>query len=190
MTDWTHTYRQEQIPGANPAGVINAHRPGRQIADAITELQERAITDATLDAQGGLTGSVEVEDGTLILSLRSDDVAPPPEPYEPSGESGPCTNIIVAFNPGNRVLTISGTTLVANNGLVVSSQPFSVQAAIPQTGGTGATDTVTVVTNVRYDNASRTFIREVRNLVFNNGSLVSANTPTEEVFLTLREFTC
>jgi len=87
MTDWTYKYRQEQIPGANPAGVINAHRPGRQIADAITELQERAITDATLDAQGGLTGSVEVEDGTLILSLRSDDVAPPPEPADvlPSG---------------------------------------------------------------------------------------------------------
>jgi hypothetical protein len=190
MANWTHRYRNEQIPPAGAiGGVITAHRPGRQIADAITELQDRVITDIDVQGDGIEDTGSSIVDNTLRLRLRV-DLPDVPEPYEPSGESGPCVNLSASFNSTSRVLTISGTTLVADNGLVVSSQPFSAQVTIPGGETSGLTTSVPVVTSVIYDSASRSFRRESRTLTFTNGRLTAASTPTTTTFLTLQEFAC
>jgi hypothetical protein len=87
MANWTHRYRQEQIPPAGAiGGVITAHRPGRQIADAITELQDRVVTDIEVQGDGIEDTGSSIVDNTLRLRLRVDAPDPtPPGDVLPSG---------------------------------------------------------------------------------------------------------
>jgi len=90
MANWAHTYRNEQIPGPNAAGVITAHRPGRQIADAITELQDRVVTDIDVQGDGIEDTGSSIVDNTLLLRLRVDtpDPTPPGDVLPSGGEPG------------------------------------------------------------------------------------------------------
>jgi hypothetical protein len=72
MADFTHTYREEQIPGASEAGVITAHSPGKLIAKAITELQERVVVDVNVEGTGVEDAGSDITDNTLNLRLRVD----------------------------------------------------------------------------------------------------------------------
>jgi hypothetical protein len=72
MADFTHTYREEQIPGASEAGVITTHTPGRLIAKAVTELQERVVVDVNVDGSGVEDAGSDITDNTLNLRLRVD----------------------------------------------------------------------------------------------------------------------
>jgi hypothetical protein len=72
MANFTHTYREEQIPGASQSGVITAHTPGRLIAKAVTELQERVVTDVNVEGKGVEDAGSDVTDNILNLRLRVD----------------------------------------------------------------------------------------------------------------------
>jgi hypothetical protein len=78
MADWTHKYREEMIP---PQGTITRDTPGKRIAKAVTEIQERAVIEASLQLSGGLTGDAEVRENTLVISIE----APPPGSTFPEG---------------------------------------------------------------------------------------------------------
>ena len=84
---WTRTYRPEQIPPqGSTGGVITAHRPGRFISEAITELQDLVVTDVAVEGEGIEDTGSDVVDNTLTLRLRVDVPAPtPPGDVLPSG---------------------------------------------------------------------------------------------------------
>jgi hypothetical protein len=84
MASWTHTYREEAIPGASESGVITAHTPGRLIAKAVTELQERVVTDVNVEGEGGITATASISDNTLNLTLGAEIPDPLPEGGEPN----------------------------------------------------------------------------------------------------------
>jgi hypothetical protein len=96
MAIWAHLYKKEAIPGANESGVITAHTPGRLIANAITELQERVVTDVEISGSGGIAATGSISDNTLDLDI-SIDLASALEdadiglegPQGPQGEQGP-----------------------------------------------------------------------------------------------------
>lgn len=73
MENWAHKYRHEKIPGPGPNGVINKHTPGKLIAKAITEIQEKAITKVGRVSLTGLNGTVSVKDNTLDVNLAIGD---------------------------------------------------------------------------------------------------------------------
>ena len=88
---WIHTYRPEQVP---PQGVITQTTPGRMIAKAVTEIQERAVVDVDVTLGANLTGSLEIVDNTLVGSLNAvvneaDLPTPEPGPEGPPGPQGP-----------------------------------------------------------------------------------------------------
>ena len=66
MARWAHTYREGQI---TPDGTITEARPGHAIAKAITEIQEKAVTDATVETSGNIQGEVEVSQGVVQIRL-------------------------------------------------------------------------------------------------------------------------
>lgn len=70
MGRWTHTYREGQIP---PGGTITGTRPGRTIAKAITEIQEKAVTDVDLQLSGNIQGQAEVNQGIMRIELAVPD---------------------------------------------------------------------------------------------------------------------
>jgi hypothetical protein len=90
MADFTHTYREEQIPGASQSGVITAHTPGRLIAKAVTELQERVVVDVNVEGTGVEDAGSDVTDNTLNLRLRVEFPEIPeveiPDPLPEGGE--------------------------------------------------------------------------------------------------------
>ena len=66
MAQWTHTYRPGEI---GPQGTISGTQPGRLIALAVTEIQEKAITDIALELSGGLEGGIEFDGNSATISL-------------------------------------------------------------------------------------------------------------------------
>lgn len=73
MTDWAYSYRRGQIPAK---AVIHEHRPGAMLADAVTEIQDRAITNVEVVAGDGLNGSVTVADGSATINISLDETSP------------------------------------------------------------------------------------------------------------------
>jgi hypothetical protein len=150
VANWTHTYRNEQIPGPNAAGVITAHRPGRQIADAITELQDLSVVDCELDLAGPISGSAFVEDNRLRLSLtvNPDDPdggggSPEPGPEGPPGPKGPAG----PQGPQGPSGAFSGSgTVVIGVRYVTASREFQYQTGTLTATGITAGGWVTFLT--------------------------------------------
>jgi hypothetical protein len=84
---WTHTYRKGQI---TPGGTITAQKPGNSIAQAIEEIQEKAVTDVALSLDSSLTGTAAISQNTLRLSLAVTNPRPysDEDPDEDSGQTG------------------------------------------------------------------------------------------------------
>ena len=77
--NWIHTYRPTKIA---VAGTITAQHPGRDIAKAVTEIQEKCITSMTSEVDGisaeiesnnvTITGAGVPSGGTLYQVLQRD----------------------------------------------------------------------------------------------------------------------
>jgi len=87
MSIWSHTYREEAIPGAVGSGVINEHRPGQKLAKAITELQEKVIADIGTVNLVNATGTIEIVDNKLNVSINVNNPEIP-DPLPQDGENG------------------------------------------------------------------------------------------------------
>jgi len=75
MTDWANRYREEMLSGQPViTGDAGAHHPGKKIARAITEIQEKVVTEAALSLDG-LDGEATVEGGVLTITLSVDQQA-------------------------------------------------------------------------------------------------------------------
>jgi hypothetical protein len=72
MANWTHTYREQAIPGPSPSGLITEHRPGQKLAKAVTEIQERVVVDVEADLEGIEDTGTVVENNTLKVRLRTE----------------------------------------------------------------------------------------------------------------------
>lgn len=81
---WTHTYRPDRIL---PQGTITGGRPGQNIAEAITEIQDRAITDVDLALDGSINGEAVIEGNQLTLRLAV-AYPNPPDDESPNGSGG------------------------------------------------------------------------------------------------------
>jgi hypothetical protein len=168
MANFTHTYREEQIPGAVESGVITQHSPGRLIAKAITELQDLVVTDVEVSGSGGITATGSIADNTLDLNISIDlaaaledaDVLPESlvGPQGPQGEPGPA-------GPAGP------------QGPSGSQGPQGPPGAFSGSGS--------VVIGLRYNNGTRA-------LEFQRGTLTATGiTPGNWfVFLQLEEFSC
>ncbi len=69
---WFHRYRPVDI---GTQEVIHEHTPGRKIAEAITELQEKVVADiAAVNLSGLVTLNVTREGNQVVLTI--DDLLP------------------------------------------------------------------------------------------------------------------
>lgn len=108
MADWVNKYREENIPTRGSiGGTITAHIPGKKIAKAITELQERVVTDLDLNLEGIEDTGSQIDNNTLILRLKG---AP---------EGGGLTENVSVVSSGEWPL-LSRQTISIENGLIKS----------------------------------------------------------------------
>jgi hypothetical protein len=132
---WVNTYREESVPMAGAVGgTITNHSPGKRIAKAITEIQDKAVTDVVVTTDGAIGASVEVINNVLQLALSV--IAPPSVPLgsvdpvilggssgsQVSGFSGSIQLVGgVRYNQNARSFEVLTRTLSVDNGLVKSS---------------------------------------------------------------------
>jgi hypothetical protein len=170
VANFTYTYREEQIPGASESGVITAHTPGRKIANAITELQERVVTDVSVSGSGGISASGSVSDNVLTLSVGIDLSAALLDadiglegPQGPQGEQGP---------PG-------------------PAGPRGPQGPQGPQGIAGVTSgSLVVVTDIRYNASTRSMERRQGNITVSSIGVLTISDLGWSAFLTLQEFSC
>jgi hypothetical protein len=116
MADWTYSYRKEQIPGPVAGGVITIHTPGKMIANAITELQERVITDVQVTA--GDQTSARIEANTLYLEIAASDVT---GSATTSGYTGSISQVTgVRYSESDSAFQVQTTTMTYTNGVLAS----------------------------------------------------------------------
>jgi hypothetical protein len=71
MTDWQNRYREEMLSGQPViTGDAGAHHPGKKIARAITEIQEKVVTGVSLELTGDISGAAEINDNVLSINLE------------------------------------------------------------------------------------------------------------------------
>jgi hypothetical protein len=165
VANWTHTYREQEIPGASESGVITSHTPGKKIAQAITEIHEKAITRATITGTGGITVSPpSVINNALSFEIGIDlvnaDIQGPPGPEGPQGPQGP-------------------------EGLQGPPGPQGPQGIPGVVSGT-----ITVVTDVRYNTSTRSMERRQGNITVSSNGVLTISDLGWSAFLTLQEFSC
>jgi hypothetical protein len=167
MANFTHTYREEQIPGPIESGVITAHTPGRKIANAITELQERVVTDVSVSGSGGISVSGSVSDNVLTLSVGIDLSAALLDadiglegPEGPEGPQGP-------------------------QGAQGPQGPQGPQGTPGMTSGS-----VIVVTDIRYNASTRSMERRQGNITVSSNGVLTISDLGWSPFLTLQQFSC
>lgn len=133
MANWTHTYREESIPGPVASGVITSHMPGKKLASAITELQEKVISEIGDVSLEGIRGRFRIENNALSIYL---EVIPPeiPDPIPSGGENGD-------------VLTKQDTAYLWQKKFPSGGKEYQVLVAIPNgsDGITGKWDYVRAV---------------------------------------------
>lgn len=66
---WTHTYREGAL---TPNGTITGTRPGKRIALAITELQQKSVNDVIINPTGGVQAEARIVNNQLIIDISVD----------------------------------------------------------------------------------------------------------------------
>ena len=121
MANWNNTYREGQIPAT---GTINDTTPGRSIARAITEIQEKAITDIALELLGGLEGDIEFDGNSATITLDAADL---------EGFTGTITIATgISYNLNANRITLTRSELEVEDGVIKSLSsvsPFVIQLA-------------------------------------------------------------
>ena len=121
MAQWTHTYRPGEI---GPQGTISGTQPGRLIALAVTEIQDKAITDIALDLSGGLSGGVEFDGNSATITLDAPDL---------EGFTGTITIATgISYNSNTNIITITRIELEVEDGVIKSQSsvsPVTIQLA-------------------------------------------------------------
>jgi hypothetical protein len=79
MSNWVHTYKVE---GIGEGSTITGTSPGAAIAAAITEIQEKCLTDGTFEIDG-YTVTATINNGTIEIKATKNS-------YDDSGDSGDC----------------------------------------------------------------------------------------------------
>lgn len=73
MALWSHNYREQAIPGPNPAGTITEHRPGQKLAKVVTEIQEKVPNAVrSVLGEGLIDEGTAIENNDLVLRLAVD----------------------------------------------------------------------------------------------------------------------
>lgn len=70
---WENTYPPG---GFGPQDTINSHTPGQKIAEAITEIQDKAVVSADLDAGTGLKGDASIQNNHLQINISLEKASP------------------------------------------------------------------------------------------------------------------
>ena len=121
MAQWTHTYRPGEI---GPQGTISGTQPGRLIALAVTEIQEKAITDIALELLGGLEGGIEFDGNSATITIDAPEL---------EGFTGTLTIATgISYNSNANSITLALSQLEVEDGVIKSQSsvsPVTIQLA-------------------------------------------------------------
>jgi hypothetical protein len=187
MANWTHTYREQQIPGASESGVITSHTPGKKIAQAITEIQEKAVTKVGVNASGGITATASVNDNEISLQIGIDlarELANADVGELIQGATG-------ATGPAGSTGPRGPSGAVGPRGPQGPQGPRGLQG--PQ-GPPGQTPTLSgsgqIITGFRYEASIRALQYQSASLSLSSTGNLTITPGNWITFLTLQEFSC
>jgi hypothetical protein len=199
VANWNNTYREGQIPSG---GTINDTTPGRSIARTITEIQEKAITDVSVQGDSRISAGVQVIGNTASIQLGVDmGEVPEPSASPPRNtDAGPAitgssnlyaredhkhqadTGVPVSISSGGNS---EGSSLLLSRADHVHSLPTSIFSSPPFNG---KNETITIVTGVVFSNNQ--LLRRQRVFTYSNGLLTNVGPQTESVILSFGSFSC
>jgi hypothetical protein len=202
---WSHTYNENEIPGPNPSGTITEHSPGKKIAKAITELEEKVIAGIGQVTLTDIDGTIEIVNNKLVITLST---IPQPREIPVLGNQG---DVLVYWANGEYawepkypedrnigdVLTVGPTNdpvwSAPDAGLPTPGNEGDIlklsSSLEPQWGRTdGLTKIVKQVVDMKFEDNKLKVVK--RDFDYLNGLLQSISLEAEETVIEFQPFEC